>query len=186
MTAKTADRNLHLLALFGLLSCIISRAPLLLDKSSILFLSLNINVGYIVVFAPLVLAVGIIIIENRNKKAQRTLIMSHKISYLSVCFFIFFLISQFILNFSLKGDCGNISPHRFLWDFSLYEIQPEYCYSGIEEKIQNQMPYIYAPLQVWIYLVLALFCTVRCTLSIRESLFYSNAPLREDKNKINN
>ena len=180
--SKVSDKNLYILSALGLLFCVVSRAPLLLDKVSILSLSLNVNVGYIVVFAPIFLGVGLLFIIFKNKQLERNIRATHQVLYSCICFFMVFLILQFTLNFSLKGECGNISPIQFLWDFSLYEVKPVYCFSGIAESVQNQMPYIYAPVQVWCYLLLAAFCVSR----VYQSVFRSGKLSVDEENNRKN
>ncbi|MEP0174156.1 MAG: hypothetical protein ABJH28_05105 [Paraglaciecola sp.] len=168
MDANIVNKKLYMLAFFGLLSCVISRAPLLLDNASILSISLNINAGYIVVFSPLILCIGLLFLLNSNQLVNKPLTRNAKIAFIAICLFSFFLLVQFTLNFSIAGQCGEIPPSRFFWDFKLYEIKPEYCFSGISDDVQNQMPYIYAPIQIWIYLALSVYTSVRVAISIRE------------------
>ncbi len=138
---------------------IISRAPALVDEFGVAGIKFNINAGYVVVFSiPLItlLLAWLWIVRDRstldnfpysnNKWLVSLLVIFPSLAAL-------FLYVQFVIEFAPSGECNTFSSLRYFWDINLWEMKPEYCFN-LPKQVQDLMPYIYPPLQTWLYLCL--------------------------------
>ena len=153
---------------------VISRAPTLVSEFSALGIKFNINVGYVVLFSiPIFMFMLIWLWINRNLSVLEKRPYSNNkwlISFLVAfpTFSSIFMFVQFMTELSPKSECNTFSSFRYFWDIGLWGIKPEYCFSRLDE-IQNFMPYIYPPLQTWLYLI---FVGINIILSIKLWRFY--------------
>jgi len=157
------------------ISCmVISRAPTLVSEFSALGLKFNINAGYIVVFSvPVIflLMVWLWVFRDASIIKKAPFDKNMWLIYLLLFFPVFaeiFMFVQFLTVFSPSGECSSFSSLRYIWDFSLWEMKPEYCFSSLD-KVQKYMPYIYPPIQTWLYFC---FVLVVVFLSIKLTTFY--------------
>ena len=156
------------------LAMIISRAPALLEEFSMAGFKFNVNAGYIVVFSiPIIsgLLMWLWVIRDKSTLDNPLYVKNKWIVPFLVIFpslAAVFMYVQFVTEFAPSGDCNTFSALRFFWDTSLWEMKPEYCFS-LTNNTQKLMPYIYPPLQTWIYLCLVL---VSIFLSIKLWRYY--------------
>jgi len=168
----------HLIFLsFVVICCAVSRAPSMLGKFSFEGIGLILNVGHVVVLAPFVIVSGLVwqgwavrhLAEQRRLAAeQRGDEELPSLSYSSpawlwlLLFLVpalgqLFLLIQFVQEMAPADvGCASFAHHRFLWDLRLADLdgmKSIYCF-GLTPKEQNSMPYIYPPIQSWLYLVL--------------------------------
>ena len=136
---------------------VISRAPTLVNEFSAFGIKFNINVGYVVVFSiPVILLFLIWLWVNRDRSIVEKKPYSNNRWLLSLLIFFptfasTFMFVQFVTEFAPQGQCSTFSFFRYFWDTSLWTLKPEYCFSLLDD-VQRYMPYLYPPLQTWIYL----------------------------------
>lgn len=142
--------------------CVISRAPTLIDKFSVVGFSLLLNVGHVVVFGPFVIAVLVLWRSWSASRLPRSAAASGwpwLLVFLIPAIGIAFLLVQFVVEMvPADTSCERFEHTRFLWDLSLLDlngIKPRYCF-GVEPENQTRMPYIYPPVQSWVVALLAL------------------------------
>lgn len=144
-------------ALVCVSAMIISRAPTLASEFNAVGIKFNINVGYVVIFSiPIIVMLQIWLWAIRDKSVLEKRPYSNNKWIISPLVFFpalatIFMFVQFVNEFSPPGECNTFSAIRYFWDMGLWELKPEYCFS-LPENVQENMPYIYPPLQTWVYL----------------------------------
>jgi hypothetical protein len=141
----------------GVLGCVIARAPTILDKLTVPVLNVDLapNAGYVLIFGPVLLLVGIFWASygasdqgaSRNHWGKLDWALAgflFALPFLSVAF----LALQFFLLLAPKGECLTFDRLRYLTDTSLNAFQPEYC-MGLPAETQARLPWIIQPPILW-------------------------------------
>lgn len=168
------DKIAPIATALSLSAMIISRAPTLINEFSALGFKFNINVGYVVLFSiPTIMFLllwlwitrDLSVLERKPYINNRWLV---SIQVFFMAFASFFMFVQFLTEFSPQGECNKFFFLRYFWDVTLWALKPEYCFSDLD-YVQEYMPYIYPPLQTWVYLS---FVGVCVAFSIKLWRFY--------------
>jgi hypothetical protein len=152
-------RRLAIIDAFGLIGCVVSRAPTLMDKLKIpvVDVTLSVNAGYLVIFGPglLFLAVVWIAYAVRHRSPSEAVGYSDDLMLPGITFALpaltaAFLALQFFLLLAPPGECPTFARWRYLFDFSIREFKPEYC-MGTDAATQAHIPWLMTPViaQAW-------------------------------------
>ena len=131
--------------------CTISRAPSLIGKGSPLGLELNVNVGYVVIYGPLIIWALVTweewiaghLHEHRIHLPEdsRRLAKANRWRWPALVVFLFpgigiaFLAENFVQTMaSAKVGCNAYNHLRTLYDFAVWETQAVYCFGVDPEK----------------------------------------------------
>jgi hypothetical protein len=156
-------RRLAIIGAAGIIACIVSRAPTLLQevKIPVLDVKLGLNAGYVLVFGPLLVffaAITVWYLTPRTRLGGAWTISDRQIAaFLFVLPVVIaaFLTLQFFLLLAPPGTCPTFDRWRYLTDFHLEAFQPEYCV-GLPSETQKSMPWLIDPpiLQGWVQVAL--------------------------------
>lgn len=132
----------------GLVAAAVSRAPTLISDGKVFEVPLNINVGYVVLFGPLlfllfyfdayrVVSSGSQPIEDAHTDRVTTLII------FAPAVIGAFLVLQYLLNIRMEGNCDSQSFPRELF-FRWEDFKTAYCINT-NADYQDSMPHILKP-----------------------------------------
>lgn len=163
--------------------CLISRAPTTFGKLGFYGLELKLNVGYIIVFGPVLLMILVLwrlwisvdlsrdryrIGENNAQSTKLESIVIY-IIYILPGLACFFLLVQFVFKTTAlpSTNCDRFNHLRLFWDFSLlnfrgwtkiYGWRFAYCF-GVSAEENKLMPYVFPPIQTWAYVLIGAITT---------------------------
>lgn len=160
--------------------CVLSRMGMPGGKASILGLSIDISQGTIVVLGP-VLALGLLLslrMEAENLMIARNDLLSQnqRAPKIRIGWWIYFLFAlptltaaflswQYFTNLvPATADCPTFNRLRLLMDFGLGGFPTKYCIADITAG----MPWIYPPLQSYVYILIVAGCGYISYLLCRE------------------
>lgn len=173
MNLASFDKQIFYVNAFSLLFCIVSRAPTMVSEISFLGFKLSINAGYVVVFGIPMLFFSVIwlwIARDRSVQSKRPYknnkwLLPASLGCISVLHI--FLFIQYATEFSpTVNECNQFARIRLWYDWSLYGTQPDYCFS-LTKEVQDLMPYIYPPVQTWIYVTMSVSVVAVCVMLAR-------------------
>lgn len=173
-----------------LLFCILLRIGGKLDSNVSAFgVGLKYSQGLIAIVAPILslfLVYGLKIEADNLKQIRRAIIgefQSNKYKFTNArtmfFFFIFpalcswFYVVQYYINI-IPHDlaCATFSRIRHLYDFTLFGTKSRFCIGDVVDD----MPWIYNPVQFWLYVAAAIGCTMLCVQLWRDWTKYRSAP----------
>ena len=129
----------------ALLAIVIARAPTLMEEGQVFDLPLTINVGYLILFGPIIMLLfyvdayrSAIIAEHIKDRAVGRVFAA--VVWMPAAFCLFLVLQYFMLVREHSANCGQF-PHELLgWT----EFQAVYCI-GVGAETQAKMPWLIRP-----------------------------------------
>jgi DNA-binding winged helix-turn-helix (wHTH) protein len=160
--SDTTLRYLAIVDALALVGCVFARAPS----------ELSINAGYILVFGPMLLLLASAWVAVRGHRAtgrwQRADLHLARILFSLPAVTSAFLALQFFLLLAPPGECPTFLRWKYLTDFSIKAVKPEYC-MGLDAQVQAHGPWLISPviLQAWFQVFAPIVTAVLCFRAFR-------------------
>jgi transcriptional regulator with XRE-family HTH domain len=136
--SDTTLRYLAIVDVVGLAGCFFARTPS----------ALSVNAGYILVFGPILLCLASAWVAFLGHRAtghwQRADLYLAGILFSLPILTSAFLALQFFLLLAPPGECPTFLRWRYLTDFSVEAVKPEYC-MGLDPQVQAYGPWLMSP-----------------------------------------
>jgi DNA-binding winged helix-turn-helix (wHTH) protein len=160
--SDTTLRYLGIVDVLALVGCVFARTPS----------ALSINAGYVLVFGPILLFLASAWVAFRGHRAagrwrQADLHLA-RILFSLPALTSAFLALQFFLLLAPPGECPTFLRWRYLTDFSVQAVKPEYC-MGLDPQVQAHGPWLWSPviLQAWLQVLLPIATAILCFRAFR-------------------
>jgi hypothetical protein len=145
-------RRLAIIGGAGVVACVVSRAPTILQeiKIPVIDVKLAVNAGYILVLGPLCIFLAVLAVWYATPRTGVTGVWTARDRDIARALFVLpsiaaaFLSLQFFLLLAPPGACTTFKRWRYVTDYHLEAFRPEYC-MGLPPETQSRMPWLLEP-----------------------------------------